>query len=243
VPDYACTGANAWYAKPNETEMTKPGDQLLPPPVQRYFDLVLPEGYRTIKTVKLAHGGFFKTAPKNNWIKIRGKQFFRTAEPAFEWVGRTSIFRAIDKFEKGRGSLRVLLLGILPIVRESGPQVDQGELLRWLCEGIWFPTMFLPSDKLQWHPVDEYHAKLTYQYGNMDLGMDISFNERGEIIRLETMRYKDKDKLERWIGTASDYMEVDGFRVPRQIGAAWAAEEGEFQYVNFYVEHLEYTYD
>ena len=214
----------------------------LPEPVKKYFNLVLKENSRKIKSVDLTHGGYFKTSEKAKWIKIRGQQYFRTDQPWFRGTGRTALFKAVDRFEDGKGQLKVKLLGLIPIVKEEGEHVDQAELLRWLGESFWFPTNLLPSDNLSWDPVDSNNARLNYQYRDTGISCLVSFNDKGEMTRLETERYRQEGELKPWIGKVSDYKSFDGFLVPTHIEASWIMEEGEHQYVDFYVETIKYQY-
>ena len=91
--------------------------------------------------------------------------------------------------------MKVKLLGFIPIVNATGSEVDQAELLRWLGESILFPTNLLPNDHLHWYPVDHLYAKLNYHYNGLDLFYNITFNNSGEIIQMETLRNKE-EKLE-----------------------------------------------
>ncbi len=221
-----------------------PGDIIaeLPEPVKRYFDLVLKENSNKIKSVDLTHGGYFKTSEKSRWIRIRGQQYFRTDQPWFRWTGRTALFKAVDSFEDGSGQLRVKLLGLIPIVKEEGAHVDQAELLRWLAESFWFPTNLLPSDNLTWDKVDCNTARVNYRYKDISISYLVSFNEKGEMTRLEAKRYRQAGEIMTWVGKVSDYKNFDGFLVPTHIEASWIMEEGEHQYVDFYVTSIDYTY-
>ena len=214
----------------------------LPVPVQKYFDLVLKQGNKHIMSVDLTHEGYFKTSEKSRWIKIKGKQFFRTDKPWFRWTGRTALFKAVDCFEDGSGKLIVKLLGIIPIVKEEGAHVDQAELLRWLGESFWFPSNFLPSENLSWDEVDSNTARVNYKYKDISISYLVSFNDKGEMTRLETERYRQEGEIIPWVGKVSDYRDFDGFLVPTHIEASWMLEEREYQYVDFYVETIEYQY-
>nr|WKN34606.1 hypothetical protein K4G66_19730 [Tunicatimonas sp. TK19036] len=214
----------------------------LPQPVQRYFRHVLPDQYSYISTVRLTHEGQFKTGPKKAWSNIKGEQFFTAAPPGFVWKGRTALFSAVDKYVVGRGSLSVTLASLIGVVHVEGASVDQGELLRWLGESVWFPTNLLPNERLSWLPIDENTAKLSYNYSNQSLYYVVAFNELGEIIRLQTKRYISEDKLETWVGELLDYQVMNGVKIPTRIRATWKLPEGDYTYVNFRLRKIEYNY-
>jgi len=214
----------------------------VPAPVARYFDHVLAAKQKRISRVYLKHSGYFRPSANSKWLKIKGSQYFSATEPGFRWTGRTFWFRAIDQFKDGRGSLRVWLLSIIPIVNDSGYHVDHAELMRWLAESVWFPTSLLPSEQLKWEAVDANKSRLSLTSNGLNIYLMVSFNEKGEITRMETERYKEKDRLEKWTGIVSDYKEIEGMKIPNHIEAVWSLDSGDFKYADFYVDKIEYKY-
>ena len=211
----------------------------LPEPVQGYFRNALPRGYPNISYVRLRHDGLFKTAPGKDWTDIEGEQYFTAEPPGFIWIGSTSMFRATDYYIGNEGRLKVKLLSFLTIVNEEGAEIDQGELLRWLGESLWFPTNLLQDDCKKWHPVDDSTAKLTFEHEKHSLYYIVHFNENDEIYKMETERYKDGE-LEKWTGYLSDYFRHDGVLIPGTIEAVWNLEEGDYQYARFHIKEIEY---
>ena len=214
----------------------------LPEPVTKYFSHVLPNNQTRIKKVHLKHSGYFKTTVNGKWIKIRGEQFFSTEQPEFRWIGKTFMFKAVDQYINAKGSLKVKLFSIFPVVNERGAHVDQAELLRWLGESVWFPSNLLPSEHLKWLPINSKSAKLTYSYNGLEIYYIVYFNEKGEIFKLETERYMEKERLEKWTGKVSEYKGFDGMKIPSHIEAIWKLDSGDFKYADFYVDTIEYEY-
>lgn len=212
----------------------------LPSPVQRYFKLALKEGQPYISCARLLHNGTFKTGRKKNWVDISGEQYFTTATPGFIWKGVTTLFTARDMYMDGEGSLVVTILSLFKIVDGKGESFNQGELLRWLAEGVWFPTNLLPTEKLSWIVVDDLTAKLTYNHNGSLLSYIVTFNFKGEITQLETKRYMDEEHLETWIGKMSEYKEMNGIVIPTSIEAIWRLSDEDFSYAKFFVKQIEY---
>ncbi len=213
----------------------------LPSPVQRYFKHVLKEGQPYVTSVRLKHNGLFKMGVGKDWTKISGEQYFTTNPPGFIWLGKTKGVAAKDSYENGKGSLVVTILNLIKVVNGKGQTFDQGELLRWLGESIWFPTNFLPSKKTKWFPIDDNSAKLTFEHNDISLFYIIHFNERNEISKMESDRYYEGDIMKRWVGECFDYMEVNGMRIPSRIKATWKLESGDLTYVDFSVQKIDFN--
>jgi hypothetical protein len=213
----------------------------LPEPVQRYFRHILKEGHPYISYVRLKHNGQFKTSLKTDWMNIEGEQYFTTEKPGFIWKGKTSIFTARDMYLSDKGRLVVTLLSLFNIVDGQGESFNQGELLRWLGESVWFPTNLLPSANLQWMPIDDKSSKLTFDYKGLSLYFIVSFNENNEITQVETKRFMEAERLESWVGKFFDYKDINGVVIPTVITATWKLKEGDHNYVNFHVKEIEYN--
>lgn len=212
----------------------------LPKPVQRYFKHVLRNGQPYISYVSLLHDGQFKTGLDKDWTAIKGEQYFTVEKPGFIWKGTTSHFTARDMYIADKGRLIVSILSLYNVVDAQGESFNQGELLRWLAEGVWFPTNLLPGDRLKWTAIIENTAKLTFSYNGMFLYYIVTFDGEGLITQMETKRYMEKGRLETWIGKMAGYKEINGVFVPTNIEAIWRLEKGDFCYAKFRVTKIVY---
>ncbi len=213
----------------------------LPPPVKRYFNHVLTEGQPYISYARMKHVGQFKAGKKKGWMNIVGEQYATTEKPGFIWKGTTALFEAKDMYICYRGRLTVTLLSLYNIIDAKGKkQYNSGELLRWLGESVLYPTNFLPSDRLQWLPIDENKAKLTFQYKGLSLFFIVTFNAIGEIIEMETQRYMDEEIVATWVIKASQYKQFNQTTVPTVFDVMWRLDEGDFSYAKFHMTTIEY---
>ena len=150
------------------------------------------------------------------------------------------MFTARDMYLEGKGRLAVSLFGLIRIVNEKGPEIDQGELLRWLGESVWFPTNLLPGNKMKWLPVDDSTAKLIFEHKGLSVYYMVTFNDNNEIEKLETERHMGDEGLKKWVGRVSDYHEVNGMKVPSVIEASWLLDDGKYTYGRFRVQQTHY---
>jgi hypothetical protein len=213
----------------------------LPEPVQRYFNHILKEGQPYISYARIKHEGQFKADLKKSWMNIKGEQYATTQKPGFIWKGTTAMFVARDMYISDKGRLIVSLFSVYNIVdAKEKEKYDIGEILRWLGESVLYPTNFLPSERLQWFPIDYNTAKLTFNYNGLSLFFNITVNEIGEITEMETKRYFGEENLETWIIKATDYKELNNVIIPTVFDVLWRLDKGDFSYAKFNITEVEY---
>jgi hypothetical protein len=221
----------------------------LPDPVQRYLRYAITENAPAIRTAHLTHDGLFRTAPNQRWFGIRGEELFTTGQPGFVW---NAMIRPIpmlwiearDRLFCGRGHMLVKILSTFTVADARGPEIDQGSLLRWLAESMWFPYGFV-GDQVEWESIDRNSARATLREGNVSVSAVVDIDDAGRLVAISADRFRDigggKAVLTRWIGRASDYLEFNGFRVPSTVEVSWELETGSFSYARFHVTSLEYN--
>lgn len=212
----------------------------LPDPVQRYFKHVLKEGQPYIRYVRLKHGGTFRTSPDADWMAIEGEEYFTADTPGFIWKGQTTLFTARDMYLLGSGGLKVSLISFIPLMNKTGPQYDQGELLRWLGENVWFPTNLLPDRGIYWTPIDSLSSNMIYVHQGDTLAFKVTFNHNNEISRLETRRFMDENRMADWVIKLTDYNESGNILVPMKAEVMWRLVTGDFSYARFTIRKIEY---
>jgi hypothetical protein len=98
-------------------------------------------------------------------MPVTAVQTFSTNPPGFVWKARFKVaglplMSARDAYQDGHGHMYGKLAGLFTIFDARGPQIDQGTLLRYLGEMIWFPAAFLWKN-ISWQSVDENTAQVT----------------------------------------------------------------------------------
>jgi len=224
----------------------------LPLNVQRYFRIALQPGQRMISAVTLDHAGTFNMSERGaRWLGFSSSQRVVLARPGFDWDARIRLlpglaFRVHDAYVAGEGILDARLLG-LPIVKLRGtPELARGELMRFLAEAAWYPTALLPSQGVQWTPVDDRHARATLADGSLQVSLSFGFGTDGFI---ESVRAEDRGRMVRgevvptpWEGRWSHYAERDGMQVPLEGEVAWLLPDGRKPYWRGRVTRLEYEH-
>jgi hypothetical protein len=213
----------------------------VPEPVKRYFKHVLNDGQPYVSYLRLTHDGKFKSDLKKDWTAITGEEYFTVGQPGFIWKGKTNLFTALDMYVAKKGRLVVFLFSLFKIADSQGDKFNQGEMLRWLGENVWFPTNLLPGENLKWQPINNTSAKLIYKYNNLSLFYTVMFNDKNEIEQMETERYMEEGGLQKWVVKCGNYQKRNGILVPITAEVLWRLEEGDFSYAKFNVKKFEYN--
>ncbi|HQG47430.1 MAG TPA: hypothetical protein PLG50_17365, partial [bacterium] len=149
-----------------------------------------------------------------------------------------------DMYQDCRGRMVIKLASLLPIVNASGPETDQGTLLRWLGETVWFPSAAL-SPHIAWEAVDSLSAKATMSYGGVTASGIFTFTPDGDFSSFIADRYyyrKEGSTLEPWLVRVEEggYGELGGIRMPVRCSVTWRFKEGDFTWYKLYIDAAEY---
>jgi hypothetical protein len=234
-------------ARPCPEAIRKEELDRLPAPMARYLRLAGVPGKKRTACSRLRQAGFFRTAPGKPWLPMAAEEYHVAEPPGFLWYGVVKAMPLVniaakDMFAGGRGRMLVKLAGLFTLADATGPEVDQGELLRYLGEIAWFPTAWL-SPRLAWQELDERTCTVAISLGGQSASATIHFNRRGLPARLTAMRpreVKGKYPLDPWAGTVMRYREMDGLVIPTEAMATWRLASGDFHYFRGRIEHIEY---
>lgn len=225
----------------------------LPEPVRRYFQQVLTEGQPLIRVVQVTHSGSFNMGTADDhWQPFTSEQSVATSPRGFVWDARIRMapglsVSVVDAYVAGQGVLEARLLGLITVMRQpQSPELDQGELLRFFAEAPWYPTALLPSQGVEWQPLDDKRAMATLTDSGITVSVTITFNDAGliETVRSEE-RYREVDGAQiatPWEGRFWDYERQDGMLVPLSGEVAWLLPEGPKPYWRGRISDIRFEY-
>jgi hypothetical protein len=220
----------------------------LPAPVRAYLTRAIARP-TVVRTVRLRHGGTFRTTLDGAWLPIRGEQYFATDPPGFIWWGRVRMAPGLwvdarDRSVDGTGGMLVALESLVRLADGSGDALDQGALLRLLGEMPWFPTAFLDGRHVGWDAIDERRARARLRVGGREVAGTFEFGGDGLPRAFTAERYRDTGGgtavLTSFIGETSDFREVGGLLVPHLVIGGWIVNGERKDYVRFSIERIEF---
>jgi hypothetical protein len=222
----------------------------LPAPVQRFFRTVLKDGQAIVTGVNLSQQGQFSmNEMADQWSPFTATQFVRTQRLGFDWDARIRTAPGLtvfvhDTYLLGAGNLQASLLGLFTVANmHNTPELNQGELLRFLAETPWYPTSLLPSQGVRWEAIDDHSARGTLTDGATTVSLVFRFNAEGAIatIRAEA-RYRDTQTAMPWCGRFGEYAVRNGMLIPLQGEVGWEHPEGIRLYFKGWITEISHEF-
>ncbi|MGC9384246.1 MAG: DUF6544 family protein [Kosmotogaceae bacterium] len=205
-------------------------------------------GKESIDTVRLKQNAEMKLEKEKKWMPVEAEQYFTANPPGFLWKARIKaapFFHIVgrDKYTDGEGNMQIKILSLFTIADSSGKEMNQGTLLRYLAETVWFPTAAL-SDFIEWEEIDVNTAKATMSFANTNASGIFSFSDEGYVENFTAERYKEADgeySLEIWLVNISEYKNLDGFMIPTKGEVTWKLDDGDFTWYRFEITDVVYN--
>lgn len=261
------TGANRWQARTGELQARlaagqtgvtpstyDPGELAgLPAPVQRYLQAVLRPGQPMITAVAISHSGTFNMGTTDErWRPFASEQRVVTRRPGFVWDARISMAPGLtafvhDAYVTGEGILTARLFGLLTVMEQPPTaELAEGELMRYLAEGAWYPTALLPSQGVDWEAVNEAQAQATLRDSGVTVTLLFTFDDEGLIDTVYADgRYREQEGVQvatPWQGHFWQYERRDGLLIPLAGEVSWLLPAGPLPYWRGDIEALHYDY-
>jgi uncharacterized protein DUF6544 len=218
----------------------------LPEPVQRWLHWAEVVGKERPITVRLKQVGRFRLAPDRGWLPFEAEEYFTTDPPGFLWPVRMRLAPLLcingwDRFVGGTGEIQMRLLSLIPLASKRGGGLNQGALLRYLNEMMWFPAAAL-SPCIAWETVDARSARATITSEALSASATFFFGRDGRLVDMVAERFNDSTgRLETWSTPLRAYGEFEGVQVPVEGEGVWKYTAGDFPYIRLRVTELQYN--
>lgn len=210
----------------------------LPEIVRAYLERALPSGRAVPPQVRIRQQGQMWRAPGARALRFTATERFSTERVAFSWRARFPLFGPLaltvaDGYAEGDGTLEVRALGVR-LQRGRGPELTQGEALRYLAELPWVPHAIAINHELEWRRLDDGRVEVSTRVAGERPAVEIEFDEAGDIARVSSkMRKLEVGKAwvpTPWGGEFADYRVLGGIRLPTRAEVHWQLEGEPFVY-------------
>jgi hypothetical protein len=210
----------------------------LPAALEPYVERALPDLDNVPRRVRIRQTGEMWLKPGARPKSFTAVQEYSVDGVAFVWRAKFKIagfatLKVVDRFRRGQGSLESKLFGSIPLTREKGPAVSEGQAFRYLGELPWVPQAFLANHEIEFKEIDARHVEVSTDSGGTRVALTIELGEDGDITGVSAdarPRLEDKGTPTPWSGSFSDYAELSGVRLPRKAEVRWDLADGPFTY-------------
>jgi hypothetical protein len=180
----------------NLWKSTKPSDQVfepegilhLPDPAIRYLQHAIKPGGPLATAVRLRMHGEIKL---RNWSSFKAEQLIHLERGmiwrATAWMSGIPI-RGKDSIIDGEGRMIWRLLGIIPIIKASGPDISKSAAGRLQGEFVWLPSRLAMGD-IEWSDQDSLHAKAKISVAGVTETITLLLTEEGRLVALSLSRW------------------------------------------------------
>lgn len=201
----------------------------LPEPVQRYFRHALTPGAPLYSRVSLKMSGRIQAGQNAEWMPFKATQIIAPRR-GFIWKARAwkgpVFLEVIDDYERGAGRMRVALLGLLPILNSTGPDLSHSALGRLIAESVLVPSSLLPQGGPTWEAEDDRCIKATVTADGEVTALNLTINDEGGLQQVSLQRYGFQHDSREWAYIPYG-MEVDeettfaGYTIPSKFRGGW----------------------
>ena len=227
-----------WHSTAPARESLTPGTLYgLPEAAQRYLEHAIAPGTRLAQAVRLRMHGEIKL---KRWFPFTAEQVL-SAQRGIIWMATVRMcglpIRGFDCVIDGTGAMQWKLMGIMPFVTASGPDISRSAIGRFEIESMWLPSMLCARD-VSWSAADasQLVAKLTRQDEPAELRFTIDSDAR--LRSLKMRRWCDPDgggfRYEDFGVIVEEEASLGGFTIPSRLRSGWYIgtdrfeSEGEF---------------
>ncbi len=161
-------------------------------PVQRYFRSAVALGTPLAQAVRMRMRGSIKIGKR--WVSFRGDELLAPLH-GYSWPATVArgLLRGSDWYWDGAAAMSWKLLGFVPVIRTTGPDVVRSATGRAVGEGVWLPTALLPRYGVDWRAEDDRHIVADVPIGSEHVNLDLTLDDGGLVRSAHLDRWGDPD--------------------------------------------------
>src|SRR4030095_1593225 len=149
-------------------------------------------GTALASSVSIEMRGAMRLKLEQEWMPMKARQVL-TPPKGFVWRAEVGAglmrFSGGDHYANGSGRVRFWLWGVIPLVKQEGPDVSQAALGRLVCETIWLPSSLLPQIGVKWEGLDDESARATMKIDEETITLNLLVEPDGRLREIRILRW------------------------------------------------------
>jgi hypothetical protein len=161
-------------------------------PVRRYFTAAVAPGTPLARTARLRIDGTIRFG--NRWIPFQASELLAPLH-VYQWRAAVAwgLLRGSDTYADGDAAMVWKLLGLIPAIRTSGPDVARSAAGRAAAEAVWVPTALLPRYGVSWRAVSDAHLVAQLPVAGQRVTVHIDLDPDAHVHSVHLDRWTDPD--------------------------------------------------
>ena len=182
-----------------------------------------------------------------DWFPLEVEQhnFFDTHERFFYLKARLKGLpvRGYHRYAGEKASMRIKLLGLIPVVQADGGLLFTAETVTLLNDMCFLAPATLTNKHITWEEIDNATVRATFTNNSVKVSAILRFNQDGQLVNfISDDRYDiSENKKYRFSTPLSRYMKIGEFALPTYGEAIWHYPEGPFVYGRYTLKRIEYN--
>ena len=206
--------------------------------VRRYLEHAIEPGVPLASAVRLSMSGEIKLS---RWLPFEAEQVISWGK-GFVWRATVQVgllrIKGFDCFLDGEALMRWKLLGAIPVVSSSGPDVDRSAAGRLAVECVWLPSVLL-SHAASWRVDGAATLRVELPVGGRRTNLALKTGPSGQLESISSKRWGEVGDgqgfgLRDFGGLVEDELSDQGYTIPSRLRVGWHfgshrfLSEGEF---------------
>ena len=218
----------------------------LPLCVQKYLSYLGAVGKPKVYNMKIVFNGEMRDKGKD-WFHFTSEQYNFMDSPTRLFFMKAKIMGlptyGYHKYTNQTASMQIKLLSLFSVVDLAEPELYPTETVTFFNDLCLFAPAALIDDRITWETLDALSAKATFNNKGTTISAILYFNEKGQLINfISKDRYSVSEmKAFPFSTPASNYQEVNGYKLPNYGEAIWHYPDGDFVYGKFRVKDVVYN--
>lgn len=196
----------------------------LPDAARRYLTHAIAPGTPGASAVRMQMHGEIKLG---KWRPFVAEEII-CWDRGFIWRARTKLaglpVTGSDRWIDGEGSMRWKLLGLVPVMVGSGPDISRSALGRVQIESVLLPSVLLAPD-VTWHPADTTHVDAALTFRGEPARITLASDEAGRLQTVSIQRWGNPDQGAPRPVPFGGFVEKEatfgGYTIPSQLRLGW----------------------
>jgi hypothetical protein len=184
-------------------------------------------------------------------MPLAAEQYNFVEEPARLFYLNASMFmvpvQGYHRYVGPSATITVKAAALVPVVRASGPEMDQGETVTMFNDMCLMAPATLIDPAIKWEPIDDRSAWASFTNAGHTIRAVLLIDEAGELKnfrsddRYQTSPDGKSVRKVRWSTPLSGYRSFGSVRLASAGEGRWHEPDGEYAYIELTIDEVRYN--